>query len=135
MGLLTGLEIKGVTIFDTKGVALKIGSSEESLDFGGGKNEEVSVADEERLRQIIENLLESTLGAGKVRVRVALEINFDRVVTNSELYDPDSSVVRSAHSIDEKEQTQLLVLMRLTCQLLIKFLVGPMVRILNQNLH
>ena len=100
-----GLEMKGVTIVDTKGAALKIGSSEESSDFGGGKNEEVRVAAEERLRQIIENLLESTLGAGKVRARVALEMNFDRVVTNSELYDPDSSVVRSVHSIDEKEQT------------------------------
>jgi flagellar M-ring protein FliF len=100
-----GLEMKGVTIVDTKGVALKIGSSEESSDFGGGKNEEVRVASEERLRQIIENLLESTLGAGKVRARVALEMNFDRIVTNSELYDPDSSVARSVHSIDKKEQT------------------------------
>ena len=100
-----GLEMKGVTIVDTKGAALKIGSSEESSDFGGGKNEEVRVASEERLRQIIENLLESTLGAGKVRARVALEMNFDRIVTNSELYDPDSSVARSVHSIDEKEQT------------------------------
>ena len=100
-----GLEMKGVTIVDTKGVALKIGSSEESSDFGGGKNEEVRVASEERLRQIIENLLESTLGAGKVRARIALEMNFDRIVTNSELYDPDSSVARSVHSIDKKEQT------------------------------
>ena len=100
-----GLEMKGVTIVDTKGVALKIGSSEESSDFGGGKNEEVRVASEERLRQIIENLLESTLGAGKVRARIALEMNFDRIVTNSELYDPHSSVARSVHSIDKKEQT------------------------------
>ncbi len=100
-----GLEMKGVTIVDTKGRALKVGSSEESSDFGGGKNEEMRVAAEERLRQVIENLLESTLGVGKVKARVALEMNFDRVVTNSELYDPDSSVVRSSHSVDEKEQT------------------------------
>ena len=32
-------------------------------------------------------------------------MNFDRIVTNSELYDPDSSVARSVHSIDKKEQT------------------------------
>ncbi len=100
-----GLEMKGVTIVDTKGLALKIGSSEESLDFSGEKNEEMRIASEERLKQTIENLLESTLGVGKVRARVALDMNFDRVVTNSELYDPDSSVVRSVHSVDEKEQT------------------------------
>ena len=100
-----GLEMKGVTIVDTKGRALKIGSSEESSDFGGGKNEEMRIASEERLRQIIENLLESTLGVGKVKARVALDMNFDRVVTNSELYDPDGSVIRSVHSIDETEKT------------------------------
>ena len=100
-----GLEMAGVTIVDTKGNALKIGSAEENMDFATGKNEEVRIASEERLRQIIENLLESTLGAGKVKARVALEMNFDRVVTNSESYDPDASVVRSTHAIDEKEQT------------------------------
>lgn len=100
-----GLEMSGVTIVDTKGNALKIGSAEEDIDFTSGKNEEIRIASEERLRQVIENLLESTLGAGKVKARVALEMNFDRVVTNSELYDPDGSVVRSTHAIDEKDQT------------------------------
>lgn len=100
-----GLQMEGVTIVDTKGKALKIGSSEEGTDFAGGKNEDMKIAAEERLRQIIENLLESTLGAGKIKARVALEMNFDRIVTNSELYDPEGTVVRSVQSVDEKEQT------------------------------
>ena len=99
-----GLAMEGVTIVDTKGRALKIGASEEG-EFSGGKNEEVRIAAEERLRQIIENLLESTLGAGKVKARVALDMNFDRVVINSELYDPDSAVIRSVQAVDEHEQT------------------------------
>lgn len=35
-----GLEMKNVTIVDTKGNALKIGSSEEGMEFASGKNED-----------------------------------------------------------------------------------------------
>lgn len=100
-----GLEMKSVTIVDTKGRALKIGSSEESLDYASGKNEEIRIAEEARLRKVIVDLLESTIGPGKVKAQVALDMNFDRVVTSSELYDPDGAVVRSVQSIDEREQT------------------------------
>ncbi len=100
-----GLEMKSVTIVDTKGRALKIGSSEESLNYSNGKNEEIRVSEEARLRKVIVDLLESTIGPGKVKAQVALDMNFDRVVTNSETYDPDGAVVRSVQSIDEREQT------------------------------
>lgn len=100
-----GLEMKSVTIVDTKGVALKIGSAEESVDFAGGKNDEIRITSENRLRSVIEELLTRSLGPGKVKAQVALEMNFDRTVINSEVYDPDGSVVRSVQSIDEKEQT------------------------------
>lgn len=100
-----GLEMKSVTIVDTKGRALKVGSAEEDSGFAGAKNEEVRIATEERLRQVIEDLLSNTLGVGKVKARVALEMNFDREVTNSESFDPDGAVVRSVQSIDEREQT------------------------------
>ncbi len=100
-----GLEMKSVTIVDTKGRALKIGSSEESSDFASGKNEEVRIAEESRLRKVIEELLGSTIGPGKVKAQVALDMNFDRIVTNSEMYDPDGVVVRSVQSVDEREQT------------------------------
>lgn len=99
------LEMKSVTIVDTKGRALKIGSSEDSEGYGGGKHEEVRVAEENRLKKVIEELISSSTGVGKVKARVALDMNFDRIVTNSESYDPDGAVVRSVQSIDEKEQT------------------------------
>jgi len=100
-----GLEMKNVTIVDTKGNALKIGSSEEGMEFATGKNEEVRVAAENRLKNVIESLLTRSVGAGKVKAQVALEMNFDRVVTNSEVYDPDGAVVRSTQSLDERDQT------------------------------
>jgi flagellar M-ring protein FliF len=102
-----GLEMKSITIVDTKGRALKIGSSEESSNFANGKNEEIRIAEETRLRNVIEELLGSTIGAGKVKAQVALDMNFDRIVTNSELYDKDGAVVRSVQSIDERSQTPI----------------------------
>lgn len=98
------LEMKNVTIVDTKGAALKIGSSEDGVEFASGKNEEIRLTAENRLKSVIENILANTVGAGKIKAQVALEMNFDRVITNSELYDPDGSVVRSTQSIDEREQ-------------------------------
>ena len=100
-----GLEMKNVTIVDTKGNALKIGSSEEGIEFASDKNEEVRIAAENRLKNIIESLLSRSIGSGKVKAQVALKMNFDRTVTNSEVYDPDGAVVRSLQSMDERDQT------------------------------
>lgn len=100
-----GLEMSSVTIVDTKGHALKVGAAEDAVEFAGAKNEEIRIAEENRLRKIIEGMLERTLGAGKVKATVSLDMNFDRVVTNSEIFDPDGAVVRSMQTIDEKEQT------------------------------
>ncbi len=102
------LEMKNISIIDTKGKALKIGSAEENANFISSKNDDIRIANENRLKKDIENLLESTLGIGKVKVRVALEMNFDRIITNSELYDPESAVVRSTQAIDEKEKNPIM---------------------------
>lgn len=99
------LEMRNITIVDTKGRALKVGSAEDNLEFAGAKNEEVRVAEENRLKKVIEGLLERTLGADKIRATVSLDMNFDRIVTNSELYDPDGAVARSVQTTDEREQT------------------------------
>lgn len=100
-----GLEMHSVTIVDTKGRALKVGSSEDESEYAGAKNEEIRIAEEERLKKVIESLLERTLGPDKVKATVSIDMNFDRIVTNSEMYDPDGAVVRSVQSTDEKEQT------------------------------
>ncbi|RTK93236.1 MAG: flagellar M-ring protein FliF [Rickettsiales bacterium] len=99
------LEMKNITIVDTKGRALKIGSADEGSDFSTGKNEEIKILTENRLRIVIEDLLASTIGSKKVKAQVAVEMNFDRVVTNSEIYDPEGAVIRSTQTIDENDKT------------------------------
>lgn len=99
------LEMKNITIVDTKGRALKIGSADEGSDFSSSKNEEIKILTENRLRTVIEDLLANTIGSKKVKAQVAVEMNFDRVVTNSETYDPEGAVVRSTQTIDENDKT------------------------------
>ena len=60
--------------------------------------QEYRVAYENRTQQTLEDLIEKVIGAGKVRVQVAADINFDRTVTNSEKYDPEGQVARSTQS-------------------------------------
>ena len=50
---------------------------------------------------MIEELLEQSIGIGKVRAQVTAAMNFDRITTNSETYDPDGQVVRSTQSVSE----------------------------------
>ena len=57
---------------------------------------------EARIRREIEELLGNSIGFDKVRAEVAAELDFDRVTTNSEEYDPDKQVVRSTQTVSEK---------------------------------
>jgi flagellar M-ring protein FliF len=99
-----GLDIKNITIVDTSGKSLKLGGEEENGFEGNGTNaaEDYRIAYEARLTSVIEDLLAKSLGAGKVKARVSAEMNFDRIVVNSEIYDPDSAVIRSVQSIEER---------------------------------
>ena len=53
----------------------------------------------------IEDLLTQTLGYGKVRAQVSADLDFDRITTSSEIFDPDSQVVRSTQSVSEDAVT------------------------------
>ena len=56
---------------------------------------------ENRLRGKIVQLLERTVGPGKVEAAVSADLDFDEVATTAELYDPQSQVVRSTQTTEE----------------------------------
>ncbi len=100
------LQIDNITIIDSKGKSLKLGNRDEASDsFTGVQNDERKAAYENKFKRVIEELLERTLGSGKVQAQVNLEMNFDRIVSNSEIYDPDGAVLRSQQTSEEKERT------------------------------
>ncbi|HEU5047898.1 MAG TPA: flagellar basal-body MS-ring/collar protein FliF [Rickettsiales bacterium] len=101
-----GLKPTNVTILDTLGHMLSGGSGEATDMLGlASSTEEYRVAYQNRMRNTLEGLLEKSLGAGKVKVSVNADIDFDRVVTNSETYDPNGQVARSVQTGEDKEQT------------------------------
>ena len=100
-----GLKPQHVTIVDNRGVLLAKGQDDD--DQPGAVSEEAEgyrMDYETRTRDTIEQLLEQSLGAGKVKAEVHADIDFDRIVTNKESYDPDGQVSRSVQSVTEKEQ-------------------------------
>ncbi len=97
------LEPSKVTIIDSHGKLLARGDGSNGMDGASLSSIEYKTAFENRTQQTLEDLLEKVIGVGKVRVQVAADINFDRIVTNSEKYDPDGQVARSVQSNTQKE--------------------------------
>lgn len=60
---------------------------------------------EDRLRKNVEALLERSVGVGNVRAEISVDMDFDRVTTNQELFNPDQQVVRSTQTITENNQS------------------------------
>lgn len=97
-----GLKATQVSIVDNRGNLLARGGEEDEEGMASAWSQDFRIAYETRLTKAIEELLEQTLGVGKVRAQVTAEINFDRITTNAEIYDPDSQVVRSSQLVEER---------------------------------
>lgn len=96
------LKADKVTIIDTQANLLaEGGSSDETLSMMGLKTEELRRSLENRLTNAVESMVGRIVGPGKVRANITANLNFDRISTNAELYDPESQVARSTQSIIE----------------------------------
>lgn len=98
-----GLKPTQITLVDNKGRLLAKGGEDGEVGAIASSTEEYRLAFEKRTRETIEGLLAKTVGEGRVRAEVTADIDFDRVVTNSETYDPDGQVARSVQNSEEKE--------------------------------
>ncbi len=99
---VAGLDLSQISIVDGRGALLtRPDGGDDSLTALSNSNDERRRGLEDHLRQTVEQLLERTLGAGRVRAEVSAEMDFDRVNTSEELFDPDSQVVRSTQSMEE----------------------------------
>ena len=96
------LEPSNISIVDDLGQLLtrpQSGDSEAMLGIGMEDRRRTAEA---RIKEQIETLLASHVGAGRVRAEVMAEIDFDRITTNHESYDPDGQVVRSTQTVEEE---------------------------------
>lgn len=99
------LEPHRISIVDERGTLLSQGLGDEG-ELALESQEELRLQEEMRLARAIEDLLERSLGPGRVRAEVRAEMDFDRVVTQQEIYDPDSQVARSTVTREENIQSQ-----------------------------
>lgn len=100
-----GLKSTNVTILDHTGRALKSGNLDENdPQVVATKTEEYRTTYEARIVRMIEDLVGQSVGFDKVKAKVTADIDFDRIVRNSETYDPEGQVVRSVQGVTEREQ-------------------------------
>ncbi len=101
-----GLTPNRVSIIDNKGKLLARGFEDDPATTMATKAEERRRAFENHLSRAVEELLEKTVGSGKVRAEVKADMDFDRISTTDEKFDPDGQVVRSTQSIEETNQSR-----------------------------
>jgi flagellar M-ring protein FliF len=101
-----GLKPEHISIIDDRGTLLARGGDAGEESLAAMNAEEQRVAFEGRLNRAIEQLLEPSLGIGNVRTEINVDMDFDRIVTNQEIFDPEGQVVRSTQTISEGSQNK-----------------------------
>ena len=94
-----------ISILDDRGQLLARGEGEGESSTAASTAEDMRLGFENRLRQSIVELLERTVGLNRVRAEVTADIDYDRIVENAEIFDPDSQVARSTQTVQENESS------------------------------
>jgi len=91
-----------VSIVDDTGTLLTSDSEDgDATTFASSQADERRRKFETNLARTVEHLLAKTVGAGKVRTEVFADMDFDRINTSEEVFDPDGQVVRSTQAIEQ----------------------------------
>ena len=97
-----GLQPDRITLVDDRGTLLVKGGDSALAGGLATDADEYRIAYETRLKNVIEQLLERSLGPGRVHAEVSAEMDFDQVTMMEETFDPDGQVVRSTQAIEEQ---------------------------------
>jgi len=96
-----------ISIIDGQGTLLARGQDGDAASGAGAQTgDEAKTAYESRAVRMVEEMLERILGPGRVRAEVTAEMDFDRISTTSETYDPDGQVVRSTQTVAENSNSR-----------------------------
>jgi flagellar M-ring protein FliF len=100
-----GLRPQNIAVVDSRGDLLARAGAPVGPTAQALTTEEVRRGTELRLSRAVEEMLEKSLGAGRVRAEAAVRMSFDRVNQTVETYDPDGQVTRSSQTVNSKSKT------------------------------
>ena len=100
-----GLRPQNIAIVDSRGNLLARAGQPTGAAGNAQSADDVKRASELRLARAVEEMLERTLGPGRVRAEASMDLDFDQVHETQERYDPDGQVVRSQQSTSDNNHT------------------------------
>ncbi|MDI3470774.1 MAG: Flagellar M-ring protein FliF [Pseudolabrys sp.] len=100
---VNGLKPERISIVDENGNLLADGAEPDGVNSAA--TDDRRAAYERRLRQQVETIVSSVVGAGRSRVEVAAEFDMNRITQTSDKYDPDSRVLRSSQTREEQSSS------------------------------
>jgi len=100
------LDPSRVSIVDNKGKLLATGNEKDSEVARANDMVSRRINFERRMANELTELLEKSVGLGNSKVNVNADLDFDRISTTEEKFDPDGQVVRSSNTIEETSSGQ-----------------------------
>lgn len=98
-----GLKAERISIVDERGQLLADGSGDTTSGITG--LDERNAAFERKLKQQIDAIVTSVVGADRARVTVSAELDYSRIQQTSDSFDPEGRVVRSTQTREEQSAT------------------------------
>ena len=99
-----GLQPRNISIIDSRGELLARGGQALGGAAGAATQEELRRGQELRMARGIEEMLERTLGVGRVRAEASIDLDFERVELREERFDTENQVPRSTQSTTENSR-------------------------------
>ena len=100
-----GLRAHNIAVIDSRGDLLARAGEPVSQITEAASAEGIRRATELRLARAVEEMLEKTLGPGRVRAEASVRMDFDKVNETKELFDPDGQVTRSTQTVNSTSKT------------------------------
>ena len=100
-----GLRTHNIAITDTRGNLLAKAGEPTGPAAAVQSNDDRRHQAEQRIARAVEEMLERSLGPGRVRAEASVDFDYEQVHETQERYDPDGQVVRSSQSVTNNSKT------------------------------
>src|ERR1700759_1535727 len=99
---VNGLKPQRVSIVDESGTLLADGAATDA-DQAVGEDRRASY--EKRMRKQVEDIVSSVVGAGRARVQLSADFDYNKITQTSDKFDPEGRVLRSSQTREESSAT------------------------------